>query len=422
MPTTINFSAIPEQPFNRYDERGFTFSTEGNFAEAFLNGQQMNPVGDGAYVLVNYSTDRAIVQREDGGSFGVMSVDLNGFAWAAPGVPTTAAITFFFRGFTSDGIVEVSFKTDSLDSFQTVNLVALNSRFGAGLWAFQWWAGDGTAWGSFDNLVLEPNRAPVAQDVAVNAPAGALYTGQLLASDADGQALSYAFVGTAPQGVRIDPLDGKFYISPTDQDLELPVGQSRVVTFQYRAFDGDAYSSVKTATVTLQGQTPAGQTIDGNQHPNQLFGSGGGDTLRGYQNNDTLLGGGGADLLIGDQDSDLLDGGSGNDTLDGGNGRDTLIGGRGDDRLVGGNSPDEFRFDPASGNDVVVDFDPKTDVLVFNPAMFGADATYAGIMGHTVQVGRDVVISYVGEDDLTHTITLLDVSRTSLKAGDFMFG
>jgi hypothetical protein len=42
-------------------------------------------------------------------------------------------------------------------------------------------------------------------------------------------------------------------------------------------------------------------------------------------------------------------------------------------------------------------------------------------MSHAHQVGANLVISYMGEDDHIHTITLLDVSRTALKAGDFLF-
>lgn len=421
MPTTITFSGVPDLPFSHYDEQGFSIVSAGNFPDAFLNGKLQNPVGDGKYVLANYSTDRALLQRDDGTTFGVTSVDLNGFAWKAPGVPGTAAITFFFRGFTAAGAVEGSFRTDSIDSFQTVNLANVDARFASGLFAFEWWAGDGTGWGSFDNLVVQPNRAPVAQDVAVHAPVAPLFTGHLTATDADGQTLSFQMVGAAPQGVRIDP-DGAFYVTANASDLALPIGQSRVVTFQYRATDGDAFSATKTVTVTLEGQTPRGQAIDGNQHPNLLVGTAGGDTLRGYQNNDILLGGAGDDRLIGDQDTDLLNGGSGNDTLDGGVGKDILIGGGGNDWLIGGSSQDVFVFDPASGDDVIVDFKPNNDTLQFNAAMFGADASYAGIMSHARQVGANVEISYMGDDDRTHILTLLDVSRSALKAGDFLFG
>jgi Ca2+-binding RTX toxin-like protein len=422
MPTTITFSGVPDLPFSSYEDQDFSITSEGNYPDAFLNGQLQNPVGDDAYVLVNYSTDRAVLQRLDGSTFGVTSVDLNGFAWDAPGVAGTTEVTFFFRGFTAEGVVEASFRTDDIDGFQSVSLANLDARFSSGLFAFQWWAGDGTGWGSFDNLVLQPNRAPVAQDVAVHAPVTPLLTGHLVASDVDGQALRFEFVGAAPQGVRIDPEGGAFYVTASEADLELPLGQSRVVTFQYRATDGDAFSAPKTVTVTLEGQTPLGQSIEGNQHPNSLVGTAGGDTLRGYQNNDTLIGGSGDDRLIGDQDGDVLDGGAGDDTLDGGVGRDTLTGGRGDDWLVGGSSQDLFIFDPASGDDVIVDFKSNNDSLQFNAAMFGADATFEGIMSHARQVGANVEISYLGEDDLTHIITLLDVSRASLKAGDFLFG
>lgn len=64
---------------------------------------------------------------------------------------------------------------------------------------------------------------------------------------------------------------------------------------------------------------------------------------------------------------DALYGEAGDDTLDGGDGLDFLAGGPGVDTLTGGASCDVFAFDPAGDEDVIADFDPETDRLLFPP-------------------------------------------------------
>ena len=60
--------------------------------------------------------------------------------------------------------------------------------------------------------------------------------------------------------------------------------------------------------------------------------------------------------------------------------------------------------------------------MVFGWAMFGGESNFAGVMSHAAQVGANTVITYRGDEGYDHTITLLDVIKTSLKADDFLFG
>lgn len=155
-----------------------------------------------------------------------------------------------------------------------------------------------------------------------------------------------------------------------------------------------------------------------------LNGQGGRDTLEGGDGNDILRGGNGDDTLVGGAGSDrllelnnsnfkltntqliargtdvfsefelarlvggvgnnlidaseatelrtTLEGGSGNDTLIGGSQADFLIGGVGADITTGGAGEDRFVFNSKNhGTDIITDFTPVDDTLVFSAAGFG---------------------------------------------------
>jgi hypothetical protein len=70
---------------------------------------------------------------------------------------------------------------------------------------------------------------------------------------------------------------------------------------------------------------------------------------------------------------------------------------------------------PTFGNTVISGFNPSTDVIQFNPALF---ANYAAAMTSTQQVGPDTVITYDAHD----TITLVNVTASSLNQSNFHFG
>ena len=424
MSTTITFSQVPDGDFSAYEEAGFRFSSAPNAPDAFVGGLSIADLGTGDYVFIKYTTDTARLESITGGSFGVSSLNLDGFRWAGftdegQLLPGASAVRINFIGQKADGAsVTWSALTDAALGFETV---VLPSAFAGGLLTFQWYAENGSGLALVDDVVLQQNRAPTAAAFTGSGKADAVFTGHLLGADPDGQALTFQVVGALPSGVTVNA-DGTFSIRPTDADLSLTLGQSRTVSFEYRVFDGEAYSSPQTVKYVIEGVTQPGVDRCGTVHPDHLVGGSGADSLCGDNQNDTLEGGRGHDVLHGDNGQDLLFGGQGDDLLKGGNGKDTLVGGEGNDTLWGENGNDLFIFDARSGDDVIGDFDPKNDQIQFNPAMFGADSTFQGVMRHAVQVGKNVVITYSGDDGSPHTITLLDISRSALKSDDFLFG
>ena len=124
-----------------------------------------------------------------------------------------------------------------------------------------------------------------------------------------------------------------------------------------------------------------------------------GPTLVGSSRSDALLGTGGADTLLGNGGSDVLEGGAGND------------------RLAGGAGADTFLLRPGSGHDTVTDF---TAAGLSHDALrlpgYGY-TSFSGIMAKAVQSGTSTVITF----DATDSVTLLNVSKASLLASDFLF-
>jgi Ca2+-binding RTX toxin-like protein len=129
-----------------------------------------------------------------------------------------------------------------------------------------------------------------------------------------------------------------------------------------------------------------GDVIDGRNQDEELVGTNGYDVILTGDGNDTvyagagddlILGRGGDDVLHGEDNADMIIGGLGNDELYGGNsqdlleggeGDDLLNGGTGDDVLIGGIGADTFVF--AGGIDVIADFEPGVDHIVFDPTMW----------------------------------------------------
>lgn len=108
-------------------------------------------------------------------------------------------------------------------------------------------------------------------------------------------------------------------------------------------------------------------TLYGYDGDDQMWGGAGDDSLNGYAGNDRLYGDEGNDLFLGGKGDDVIHGGSGNDQLYGNLGNDTLFGGSGNDWLTGASGADRFGFAAEDGasNDVIRDFEPGMDTLVF---------------------------------------------------------
>ncbi|MDE4305336.1 calcium-binding protein [Phaeobacter gallaeciensis] len=143
--------------------------------------------------------------------------------------------------------------------------------------------------------------------------------------------------------------------------------------------------------------------VSGSHGDDTIKAGAGHDRVAGENGDDRIFGGKGNDpLLQGDSGRDVIKGGSGHDRIEGGLDADRLFGGRGDDLIIGGSSTpggraardrifggggddlldmtgeartvarggagaDTFVFDRFNdGRDVVKDFQPDRDTLIFN--------------------------------------------------------
>jgi trimeric autotransporter adhesin len=109
-----------------------------------------------------------------------------------------------------------------------------------------------------------------------------------------------------------------------------------------------------------------------------------------------------------------LTGDSGNDILVGNAGNDTLVAGNGKDIFYGNGGSNTFVFGTGMAQDAIMDFQHNRDVVQFDPALF---ANYAAVLQDTSQVGANTVIQY----DATHSLTLENVTASSLSASNFHF-
>lgn len=453
-------------------------------ADVLTLGNAKYNLGGTEYIFVNGTYDVSVLTREPAynsglaQSFKVETIDLNGFTWSNF-QPTGAQVTFLFTAVPKANPGQklyARFTTDSDAGFQTLDLSTLvvtdingnpipgysGPGFDQSLYALTWVVIDDTAGGGpakfagYDNLVLTPNLGPanLAFGNGVTTAQGVLgqdFSKQLVATDPDGDRLFFEVESilvngqdvtdtAADHGISIDSA-GVLHVVAQEGDLEL--SEARVIKVTYHVTDLEGDSPSQTVTVTQASAVPAGVDLCslGTNKPDHVTGFAGNDTLCGDNQNDTLEGRGGNDLLHGDNGEDKLYGEGGHDRLEGGNGKDTLWGGAGDDVLKGENSPDRldggegddtlwggqqsdqfvFRFD--GGDDVVMDFEVKNDLMFFDISMFGSDASFAALKasGRMEQGLLGTVIHYDGADGLDHTILLFGVSLNSLKAANFDF-
>ena len=98
-------------------------------------------------------------------------------------------------------------------------------------------------------------------------------------------------------------------------------------------------------------------------------------------------------------------------------GNDTLVR-RGNDLLIGGAGADTYSFGALFGNDVIATFTAGNglthDFISFSKPVANS---FAGVQSHMTQSGTSAVISF----DANDTVTLLNVSTSSLTANDFKF-
>ncbi len=137
-----------------------------------------------------------------------------------------------------------------------------------------------------------------------------------------------------------------------------------------------------------------GETLDGTDNDDEIFGDGGDDTISGGDGNDLLRGDSGNDAIFGGNGNDDIQGGSGDDFLSGGAGSDDIVATSGVDEVSGGSGNDDirvrggdwFRFDRVdggSGNDVLDIDDAK--VIAFGGS--GNDTIETDLAKEQVLVG-----------------------------------
>nr|MBC8239905.1 cadherin-like domain-containing protein [Alphaproteobacteria bacterium] len=91
--------------------------------------------------------------------------------------------------------------------------------------------------------VTGTNDGPVASDESVTAPEdGGAVTGQLDATDIDGDSLTYTQTGDAVPGLTVNA-DGSYSFDPGAGDQDLGVGETAEVTFTYEVSDGQGGTS-----------------------------------------------------------------------------------------------------------------------------------------------------------------------------------
>lgn len=200
----------------------------------------------------------------------------------------------------------------------------------------------------------------------------------------------------------------------------------------------------------------AGDAIVGSDGvANILTGNGGDDSLYGLTGNDTIDGGAGADVInggggydyasysdssvgvkirlwngtgeLGDAQGDSLTdiegvvGSDFNDVIVGADGvANTFYAGLGDDTLYGKSGNDTFVFFAGYDNDTIGDFTGGAGAgdVIRLIGLGSAFDTFAEVMNAATQVGANTVINFGGGD----SITLLNVTKASLVADDFIFG
>ncbi|WP_238365050.1 calcium-binding protein [Mesobacterium pallidum] len=175
---------------------------------------------------------------------------------------------------------------------------------------------------------------------------------------------------------------------------------------------GDAGNNIIEGRIgldTLYG-LDGNDTIYGHKGHDLVLGNDGADELWGNIGQDSLVGGKGSDTLYGNDMDDYLGGNLGNDVLYGGTGRDRLEGGEHDDLIYGGAGADDFRFNSATGNDTIGDFEQGLDKL----RLYGHDGGF-GSLGFSTS-GDDLIVAHS-----EGTITLAGLAGIVLTQADITF-
>ncbi|GEQ98847.1 hypothetical protein JCM17844_24840 [Iodidimonas gelatinilytica] len=107
-------------------------------------------------------------------------------------------------------------------------------------------------------LSADGNSGPLAQAGVLDAVEdGGPVEGQLVATDVDGDVLTYGLVSGPAEGSVTVNADGSYIFDPADGFQDLAVGESRDVTFTYQVDDGNGGFATATVTITVTGTNDA---------------------------------------------------------------------------------------------------------------------------------------------------------------------
>lgn len=243
------------------------------------------------------------------------------------------------------------------------------------------------------------NLPPVANNGSLMTPLVGTQSGQLTATDPEGDPIiSYQMVGAPQHGqVTLDSATGMYTYTPDGTFATF-----KADSFTFTASDGQGTSNVGVISIgvilTGQGEVSGGEN---------------GDTLIGlptfiinpFPFPPTLVGA----SLIGKGGDDFLFGSTANDTLDGGAGNDTLIGGTG---------ADVFIYNSGSGADTIIGFSAaEADKLHIQSNINGSVMLDAqDVLNQTSDSAGSAVVDLGGG----HSITLAGVTTALLSASDFV--
>ena len=117
-------------------------------------------------------------------------------------------------------------------------------------------------------------------------------------------------------------------------------------------------------------------------------------------------------VSLGEGDDRFFSLGASQDRIWGDAGRDVILGGRGDDILAGGADADIFIFRAGDGTDIITDFAPGEDRLLF-VGFSGADLM--AVLDGATEFDGSAHLSYTGG-----TIILIGVAASDLSHSDFL--
>jgi len=101
------------------------------------------------------------------------------------------------------------------------------------------------------------NDAPIAVTAALSVNEASFISGQLQATDADGEALTFALVTSPAKGSLTLDAGGNYTFDAGTAFNSLTAGQTEAVTFTYSVSDGTATPVLKIATITVSGTSNA---------------------------------------------------------------------------------------------------------------------------------------------------------------------